>query len=105
MKLIRLNGYLKSGVHRVVAPPEDQRDQDRLGLLYFVRPSDELNLGVLDSPLLRRLGYYQDDKQDMREAHIPTTEWVRARVRKNWTMSDTKEVLSMGKFQTQVVYD
>ncbi|GES64338.1 clavaminate synthase-like protein [Aspergillus terreus] len=99
------NGYLKSGVHRVVAPPEDQRDQDRLGLLYFVRPSDELNLGVLDSPLLRRLGYYQDDKRDMREADIPATEWVRARVRKNWTMSDAKEVLSMGKFQTQVVYD
>ena len=30
-------GYLKSSVHRVVAPPEDQAHLDRLGLLYFVR--------------------------------------------------------------------
>ncbi|KAF9890200.1 hypothetical protein FE257_006112 [Aspergillus nanangensis] len=99
------NGYLKSGVHRVVSPPEDQRDADRLGLLYFVRPSDELNLSVLDSPLLRRLGYYQDGGKDMREADIPATEWVRARVKKNWSMTDSKEVLSMGKYTTQVVYD
>ena len=31
------NGYLKSSIHRVVAPPEDQAHLDRLGLLYFLR--------------------------------------------------------------------
>lgn len=31
------NGYLKSSVHRVVAPPDDQAHLDRLGLLYFLR--------------------------------------------------------------------
>lgn len=31
------NGYLKSSVHRVVAPPPDQAHLDRLGLLYFLR--------------------------------------------------------------------
>ncbi|PWY73649.1 Clavaminate synthase-like protein [Aspergillus heteromorphus CBS 117.55] len=40
------NGYLKSGVHRVISPPEDQASVDRLGLLYFVRPSDEMDLEV-----------------------------------------------------------
>ena len=31
------NGYLKSSIHRVVAPPPDQVHLDRLGLLYFMR--------------------------------------------------------------------
>jgi isopenicillin N synthase-like dioxygenase len=31
------NGYLKSSVHRVRAPPADQAHLDRLGLLYFLR--------------------------------------------------------------------
>lgn len=30
-------GYLKSSVHRVHAPPEDQAHVDRLGVLYFAR--------------------------------------------------------------------
>ena len=30
-------GYLKSSVHRVHAPPEDQAAVDRLGVLYFAR--------------------------------------------------------------------
>ncbi|PYH47534.1 putative oxidoreductase, 2OG-Fe(II) oxygenase family [Aspergillus saccharolyticus JOP 1030-1] len=98
------NGYLKSGVHRVVSPPMDQVGLDRLGLLYFVRPSDEMNLGAIDSPLLRRLGYYSQQKQN-EEVAIPATEWVRARVKKNWVKTESKEVLSLGRFQTQVLYD
>jgi isopenicillin N synthase-like dioxygenase len=31
------SGYLKSSIHRVVAPPPDQAHLDRLGLLYFLR--------------------------------------------------------------------
>ena len=30
-------GYLKSSVHRVHAPPEDQAGVDRLGVLFFAR--------------------------------------------------------------------
>ncbi|KZV79456.1 Clavaminate synthase-like protein, partial [Exidia glandulosa HHB12029] len=30
-------GYVKSTIHRVVAPPKDQQHVDRLGLLYFSR--------------------------------------------------------------------
>lgn len=87
MLSILSNGYLKSGVHRVVAPLEDQERQNRLGLLYFVRPSDRLNLKTVDSPLLRRLGLYREDKNN--EIDVPAIEWTRARVKKNWSRSPT----------------
>jgi isopenicillin N synthase-like dioxygenase len=51
------NGYLKSGFHRVMAPPQDQTHLDRLGLLYFVRPTDKLPWKPLDSPFLQKAGY------------------------------------------------
>jgi isopenicillin N synthase-like dioxygenase len=50
------NGYLKSGFHRVIAPPRDQVHLDRLGLLYFVRPTDKLPWKALDSPFLQEAG-------------------------------------------------
>ncbi|OQD86073.1 hypothetical protein PENANT_c008G04769 [Penicillium antarcticum] len=50
------NGFLESSIHRVVAPPPDQRDIDRLGVLYFVRPEDNLELRPVVSELLHRLG-------------------------------------------------
>lgn len=87
MLSILSDGYLKSGVHRVMVPPKDQQAQDRLGLLYFVRPSDRLALKSFDSPLLRRLGYYKDGKSN--EIDIPASEWTRARIRNNWTRSPT----------------
>ncbi|KAF3926046.1 hypothetical protein ABW20_dc0108815 [Dactylellina cionopaga] len=98
------NGYLKSGVHRVVAPPEDQVHQDRLGLLYFVRPSDQLPLKTVESPLLRRLGYYKDGINDI---DIPALEWTRARVKKNWTRSptDLSEGVSMAGFSVKQFHD
>jgi hypothetical protein len=54
-------GYIKSTVHRVVAPPEDQATIDRLGLLYFVRPGDDTPIVPADSPLLRRIGWLSED--------------------------------------------
>lgn len=81
------NGCVKAGIHRVVAPPEDQANMDRLGLLYFVRPSDQMPLKGLDSPFLARMGH---GKQGT-EADLETSafEWVRARVTKNWRGSVT----------------
>ena len=75
------NGYLKSSVHRVVAPPADQAHLDRLGLLYFLRPAHELDLKVLDSPLLKRLGLKAED--DGSKEGIKAGDWVRARVKGN----------------------
>lgn len=87
MLSILSNGYLKSGVHRVVAPLEDQEGYNRQGLLYFVRPSDRLKLKTVDSPLLRRLGIYKEGNNN--EIDVPAIEWTRARVKKNWSRSPT----------------
>ena len=73
-------GYLKSSVHRVVAPPPDQAHIDRLGLLYFLRPAYDLKLKTMDSPLLKRLGLKSEN--DMAD-DITAGDWVRARVKGN----------------------
>jgi isopenicillin N synthase-like dioxygenase len=76
------NGFLKSSIHRVVAPPEDQAHLDRHGVLYFVRPEDDTELVPLrDSPVLERLGY--DQALDPATVGLTAGEWVRARVAKN----------------------
>ncbi|KAJ5874806.1 uncharacterized protein N7529_003236 [Penicillium soppii] len=74
------NGFLKSSIHRVVAPPPDQRDVDRLGVLYFVRPEDDLELRPVVSDVLHRLGY--DQTTDNSAVGITAGEWVKARVAK-----------------------
>lgn len=54
-------GYIKSTVHRVALPPKDQRHVDRLGLLYFARPQNDLPLKTVDSPLLKREGFTKNE--------------------------------------------
>ncbi|KAK5173469.1 uncharacterized protein LTR77_002150 [Saxophila tyrrhenica] len=73
-------GYLKSSIHRVVAPPPDQAHIDRLGLLYFLRPAHDLKLKALDSPLLQRLGLTSENDA---ANEIKAGDWVRARVKGN----------------------
>lgn len=73
-------GYLKSSIHRVVAPPPDQAHLDRLGLLYFLRPAHDLSLKTVDSPLLQRLGLKNEDDK---AADIKAGDWVKARVKGN----------------------
>ena len=50
------NGFLKSSIHRVVAPSSDQAHLDRLGILYFVRPGDYVKLRGAKSAVLKREG-------------------------------------------------
>ncbi|KAE8150219.1 hypothetical protein BDV25DRAFT_154822 [Aspergillus avenaceus] len=97
------NGWLKSGVHRVIVPPEDQRHLERLGLLYFVRPSDRLKLKSVNSPLLRREGYHKDTT----DLDIPATEWTRERIKKNWSRSptDLEGKVSLGGFNAKLFYE
>lgn len=73
------NGYLKSGYHRVIAPPKDQAHLDRLGLLYFVRPTDALPWKTLDSPYLRRVGFGKTTTE--KDQDISGLEWWRAGVK------------------------
>ena len=72
------NGFLKSSIHRVVAPPPDQAGIDRLGVLYFVRPDNNLPLKPVDSPVLKRLGYKSETSEF---EGITAGDWVKARVK------------------------
>ncbi|KAK8149785.1 hypothetical protein G3M48_005538 [Beauveria asiatica] len=74
------NGFLKSSIHRVVVPPPDQRDTERLGVLYFVRPEDNVELKPVASKVLERLGF--DQVTDKSAVGITAGEWVKARVAK-----------------------
>ncbi|KAL1636138.1 hypothetical protein SLS58_009987 [Diplodia intermedia] len=77
------NGFLKSSVHRVVAPPPDQADVDRHGVLYFVRPTDDTELRPVESGVLERLGY--DQVKDEAAVGITAGQWVKGRVKTNVT--------------------
>ncbi|KAI0197598.1 Clavaminate synthase-like protein [Astrocystis sublimbata] len=82
------NGFLKSSIHRVVAPPPDQVELDRLGVLYFVRPEDSLELKPVVSSVLERLGY--NKVTDSGAVGITAGEWVKARVAKGVAKSKVR---------------
>ncbi|KAJ5787393.1 hypothetical protein N7457_002383 [Penicillium paradoxum] len=73
------NGYLKSGFHRVIAPPMDQVHLNRLGLLYFVRPTDKLPWRTLDSPFLQRVGCGKTTTEN--DQDVSGLDWWRAGVK------------------------
>lgn len=66
-------GYLKSTVHRVVRPPEDQASRSRLSLIYFARPEANILLKPVESPLLSRIGLGERSEQEKFE-HPVTAE-------------------------------
>jgi isopenicillin N synthase-like dioxygenase len=80
-------GYLKSTIHRVVLPPEDQRNVPRYGVIYFSGPDDSTLLTPVDSPVLKRIqGEKAREGEDvgLQDRDLPpdtTTagEWVRVR--------------------------
>lgn len=78
-------GYLKSTVHRVVRPPPDQSDIHRLGLFYFVRPGDDVDIKPAPSPLLKRLGLIKNQADG---APVRGRDYVRERVRNYHNHSD-----------------
>jgi isopenicillin N synthase-like dioxygenase len=83
-KLSRLTlraGFIKSTIHRVVAPPDDQLNIPRLGLLYFSRPGDDAPMKAVPSPLLDRLGLLTDEDKDSNATVVTGTQYVRARVK------------------------
>ena len=71
------NGFLKSSIHRVVAPPPDQAGIDRLGVLYFVRPEDDMPLKPVESAVLKKLGL---EPENGMANDFTAGEWVKARV-------------------------
>lgn len=74
-------GFIKSTVHRVVKPPQDQIDIARLGLLYFSRPGDYTAMRTIPSPILERLGLFAEADLNVDEPVPSGTDYVRARVK------------------------
>jgi hypothetical protein len=62
-------------------PPADQRENPRLGLIYFARPEAQARLEPIRSPLLKRLGLEKDFEQGL--GSITAEEWARARIAKD----------------------
>lgn len=84
------DGYLKSSIHRVIAPPKDQANIDRLGVLYMVRIEDDTDLvPVQESPVLQRLGLLENKTVDSDGKPVKAGEWVRQRVVKNLGATST----------------
>jgi len=79
--LIRVLGFVKSTVHRVVTPPKDQINIPRLGLLYFSRPGANAPMKAVPSPVLDRLGLLTKEDKDLNQPTVSGTEYVRARVK------------------------
>lgn len=75
-------GFLKSTVHRVVRPPGEQAQEGRLSLIYFARPESKVRLGVVNSPLLERLGLGKRVGEEALES-VTAEEWARARIAKD----------------------
>jgi len=89
-------GYLKSSIHRVRAPPADQASLDRLGLLYFVRPEDNLPLIPVKSEKLKRLGIeIREETADGKV--ILAGDWVKARVAHGFKSRTTNGMNSSAK--------
>jgi len=67
-------GYVRTTIHRVTVPPKDQQHVDRLGLLYFSRPQNDVKLATAkESPVLQREGYTQNDFEQSGNP-VPTME-------------------------------
>ncbi|KAJ8496850.1 hypothetical protein ONZ51_g876 [Trametes cubensis] len=73
-------GYVKSTVHRVAVPPKDQQHVDRLGLLYFSRPNNDVELKTIkESPVLREQGFVENEFEKSGNP-VPTMEtWTFAK--------------------------
>ncbi|KAI0649535.1 Clavaminate synthase-like protein [Trametes meyenii] len=72
-------GYVRSTIHRVVSPPKDQEHVDRLGLLYFSRPHNDVKLATVKSPVLEREGFTQNDFEKSGNPVPTMEEWTFAK--------------------------
>ncbi|KAL4866782.1 hypothetical protein BDV12DRAFT_187200 [Aspergillus spectabilis] len=91
-------GLIKSSVHRVHAPPADQAGIDRLGVLYFSRPNNNVVLDpIANSPLLQRLGLTSNVFTDVGK-HLTTKEWVKVRQTQQQKRKLPAEISNDGKY-------
>jgi len=101
--------YIKSTVHRVRAPPKDQQHVDRLGLLYFARPHNDLVLSsIKESPVLVREGFTENDFEAAGQPAPTMEQWTFAK--QKWQQSkggysDKEHAVILPGFKGQNFYD
>ncbi|ESK96705.1 flavonol synthase [Moniliophthora roreri MCA 2997] len=98
-------GYIKSCVHRVIRPPADQVQHNRIGVIYFLRPGNHVPMIPAPSPVLLREGLISEDnfKGERSDEAVTGYEYVRARVahvntQKTWRVDGEK---AMNLFQVK----
>ncbi|KAL4803416.1 hypothetical protein BDV18DRAFT_162980 [Aspergillus unguis] len=91
-------GLIKSSIHRVHAPPQDQAGVDRLGVLYFARPNNHVVLDPIEnSPVLKRLGLTSNVFTEVGK-HLTTKEWVKVRQTQQQRKHKDTKVSDDGKY-------
>lgn len=54
---LQSGNFYKPTIHRVIQPPADQQNYERLGAFYFSMPDDDMKLvPYSESPVLKRVG-------------------------------------------------
>ncbi|KAK8253660.1 hypothetical protein IWZ00DRAFT_522793 [Phyllosticta capitalensis] len=92
-------GFLKSSVHRVHAPPDDQAHVDRLGVLYFARPNNHVVLDPINnSKLLERLGIKSNQFTELGQ-HLTMEEWVKVRQTQQQRKTEAPKISKDGKYE------
>ncbi|KAL0574444.1 hypothetical protein V5O48_007508 [Marasmius crinis-equi] len=94
-----LKGYIKSCVHRVVRPPRDQAHLQRISLVYFLRPGNDIPMLPAPSPILLRerlISTLENVADGGSEEVVTGYEYVRARsgyynTRKDWNVDGKGE--------------
>lgn len=91
-------GFIKSSIHRVHAPPQDQAHVDRLGVLYFARPNNHVVLDpIQNSPLLNRLGLTKNAFTELGQ-HLTTEQWVKVRQTQQQRRHHDVKITDDGKY-------
>ncbi|ESK86175.1 flavonol synthase [Moniliophthora roreri MCA 2997] len=86
-------GYVKSTIHRVTVPPKDQQHVDRLGLLYFSRPHNDVQLSTIqESPVLQKEGYTKNEFESTSNPVPTMEEWTFAKQKWQRTKGYTDDI-------------
>ncbi|GAA5865807.1 hypothetical protein JCM1840_006255 [Sporobolomyces johnsonii] len=100
-------GWIKSTIHRVVRPPDDQAHVQRLGLFYFSRAAHDWPTDVIaPSPVLKREGIYKEEDQPKNP--VSGLEFTRQRVKHAWdrpVYSDREETFEIKGLKVKTLYN
>lgn len=84
--------YVRSCMHRVIAPPLEQQHLERFSLIYFLRPSNASRLEPLDSSVLTKRGLAEqpDSEETRKKLEMTVGEWVKAHTSGKVRKADAK---------------